>query len=159
MNKINITYYDSPIGFIEMSATENGLCGLYFVNEKSTLINNTKILKKGIKQLDEYFKGKRNKFNLPIDMQGTDFQKKIWMQLLKIPFGVTKSYLDIAKALGNYNLLRAVGNANSKNKISIIIPCHRVIGSDGSLTGFAGGLWRKQWLINHEAKFIQGILF
>ena len=94
-----------------------------------------------------------------LDIQGTEFQQKVWNELLKIPFGSTRSYMDIAKSLGDPKSIRAVGTANGKNKISIIIPCHRVIGTDGSLTGFGGGIQRKKWLLEHEAKYIQGELF
>jgi methylated-DNA-[protein]-cysteine S-methyltransferase len=152
-------YYDSPIGIIELSATEKGLCGLYFRDKKSSSENESPILKKAIEQLDGYFNGNRKEFDLPLDIQGTDFQKKVWEQLLLIPFGTKKTYLDIAQNLGDRNSLRAVGNANGKNKTSIIIPCHRVIGTNGELTGFGGGLWRKQWLLDHESKYIQGSLF
>lgn len=160
MSKIFKYFYDSPIGILELSATDRGLCGLYFVEEKTE--SNEKesaILKITITQLDEYFSGNRIEFDLKLLPEGTDFQMKVWKQLLKIPFGVTKSYLDIAIALGNRNALRAIGNANGKNKISIIIPCHRVIGANGSMTGFGGGIWRKKWLLEHEQKYIQGSLF
>ncbi len=158
MDSIFKTYYDSPIGIVELSATEKGLYGLYFVEEKFTEKTN-KVLEQSIQQLDEYFNEGQQNFDLPLDIQGSNFQQKVWEQLLTIPFGITKTYLDIAKNLGDRNLLRAVGNANGKNKILIIIPCHRVIGSDGKLTGFGGGIWRKKWLLEHEAKFIQGNLF
>ena len=152
-------FYDSPVGILELTSTEKGLCGLYFMEHKPLPENPNDILQKTAGQLDEYFNGSRKKFNLPLDIQGTDFQKKVWNELLKIPFGSTKTYLDIALALGDRKTIRAVGLANGKNKISIIIPCHRVIGSDGSLTGFGGGLPRKKWLLEHEAKYVQGNLF
>jgi len=107
-------------------------------------------LKAGVKQIDEYFKGNRSKFLLNLDPAGTKFQRSVWRQLEKIPFGEVVSYGQIAEAIGNPRACRAVGNANGKNPISIIIPCHRVIGSDGRLTGYGGGLWRKEWLIKHE---------
>ncbi len=152
-------YYKSPIGIIEISATPNGICGLYFVKKELPHGKIPDILQTAVNQLDEYFKGNRKEFDLKLDIQGTDFQKLVWNELLKIPFGSTKSYLDIAKVLGNTKSLRAVGNANGKNKISIIIPCHRVIGSNGNLTGFAGGLDKKSWLLKHESEFIQTKLF
>jgi methylated-DNA-[protein]-cysteine S-methyltransferase len=100
--------------------------------------------------LDEYFKGKRQNFSLELQLEGTDFQKKVWEQLQKIPYGETASYKDVAVAIGNEKAVRAVGGANGMNNIAIIIPCHRVIGADGNLVGFGGGLWRKVWLLNHE---------
>jgi len=103
-------------------------------------------------QLDEYFKGKRRKFSVKLDLRGTVFQKRVWQALLKIPFGGTASYQDIAEAVGNRKAVRAVGNANGANPVAIIVPCHRVIGSDGSLVGYGSGLWRKRWLLSHEQK-------
>ena len=107
-------------------------------------------VKESFKQLSEYFKGQRREFFLNLEPMGTDFQKSVWRQLEKIPYGVTTSYGEIADALGKPSAGRAVGSANGKNPIAIIIPCHRVIGSDGSLTGYGGGLWRKEWLIGFE---------
>jgi len=152
-------YYHSPIGLIELSSDHDHLIGLYFVEEENTQTDIPEILNKALKQLDEYFLGKRINFELELLPEGTEFQKKVWDQLLKIPFGITKTYLDVANALSDRNALRAVGNANGKNKISIIIPCHRVIGANGSLTGFGGGIWRKKWLLEHEQKYVQGSLF
>lgn len=102
------------------------------------------------KELEEYFAGKRKTFSIKVKIEGTAFQKKVWKQLLKIKFGDTTSYLNISKQLGDVKAIRAVGHANGKNPIAIIVPCHRVISSDGKLTGYAGGLWRKQWLLEHE---------
>jgi methylated-DNA-[protein]-cysteine S-methyltransferase len=110
-------------------------------------------LKECIAQLDEYFRGKRRKFSVNLDLQGTRFQKRVWQALLKIPFGRTASYREVAKAVGNSKAVRAVGNANRVNPVAIIIPCHRVIGSDGSLVGYGSGLWRKRWLLAHEQKY------
>ena len=152
-------YYNSPVGILKLLATDNGLSGLYFVEEKSDGENTNQFIENTIQQLDEYFNEGRTEFDLPFDVEGTEFQKRVWAELSKIPFGITKSYLDIAKNLGDRNTLRAVGLANGKNKISIIIPCHRVIGIKGELTGFGGGLWRKKWLLDHESKYIQGSLF
>ena len=159
MPENNVAYFESPIGIIELKANETALTGLNFVEEKIFSETHTLILVNGIKQLNEYFIGKRTIFDLPLHPEGTDFQKKVWDQLLKIPFGATKSYLDIAHSMGNRKALRAVGNANGKNKISIIIPCHRVIGAHGALTGFGSGIRRKRWLLDHEKKFIQASLF
>jgi methylated-DNA-[protein]-cysteine S-methyltransferase len=101
--------------------------------------------------LEEYFAGARTDFSIPVNQSGTDFQKKVWQQLLKIPYGTTVSYIEIAIRLGNSKLTRAVGGANHRNKLWIVVPCHRVIGADGSLTGYGGGLECKQWLLRHEA--------
>jgi methylated-DNA-[protein]-cysteine S-methyltransferase len=101
-------------------------------------------------QLTEYFKGQRKKFELPLDLQGTPFQKKVWNKLLHVPYGKTCSYQDLAVAVGKPKAFRAIGGANHRNPIPIIVPCHRVIGAKGALTGYGGGLWRKQWLLEHE---------
>ncbi|MEO6812977.1 MAG: methylated-DNA--[protein]-cysteine S-methyltransferase [Ginsengibacter sp.] len=159
-------YYNSPVGILEIHA-ENG-----FINEINFLQNeveqlseinedaldkNGQILKKCAEQLDEYFLGKRIEFNLPLQQHGTEFQLKVWNELLNIPFGETINYLTLAKRIGNLKSIRAVGTANGRNNISIVVPCHRVIGSDGSLTGYSGGLWRKQWLLEHENKYANGV--
>lgn len=112
-----------------------------------------------VTQLQEYFAGTRTRFNLKLNPQGTEFQKKVWQELLNIPFSKTRTYLEQTKAIGDVKAIRAVASANAKNPIWIVIPCHRVIGSDGSLTGYAGGLWRKKWLLNHENPVKQQSLF
>jgi methylated-DNA-[protein]-cysteine S-methyltransferase len=109
------------------------------------------VLLETIRQLAEYFRGTRRAFDLPLDFHGTDFQKQVWSSLLSIPFGETRSYLDVARAVGNPAAVRAVGAANGRNPISIIAPCHRVIGTNGGLTGFGGGLEAKAWLLAHES--------
>ena len=116
-------------------------------------------LKEAVLQLQDYFDGKRTTFTFPLNPSGTDFQKKVWDELLHIPFGKTCSYLDLSKKLGDVKAIRAVASANGKNPLWIVIPCHRVIGSDGSLTGYAGGLWRKKWLLEHENPVKQETLF
>ena len=147
-------YYDSEIGVIEITGTEEGIKALEFVESLPRGRKNIHpCLQECIKQLDEYFKGERKEFSLNLQPEGTDFQKKVWDRLLKIPFGNTVSYLDIARALGDEKSVRGVGMANGRNKISIIIPCHRVIGGNGQLIGYGGGLWRKDWLLKHEKKF------
>jgi len=166
---MNIYYIhiDSPLGKLIVYATDKGLCQLSFEDSKSkerktgsflgisdsNLINEENAhlsLAKG--ELIEYFSGKRKEFTVPLDIIGTDFQKQVWDELLNIPYGETRSYMQQSLALGDSKKIRAVANANGKNKIAIIIPCHRVIGSDGSLTGFAGGLERKRWLLELESK-------
>ncbi len=147
-------FYISPIGSIEITGNDHSITSLYFIdNEVNAEEKSNSYLDNCINQLDEYFKGERKLFNLRLESEGTDFQKRVWNELLKIPYGETKSYMEITKLLGDQKAIRAVANANGQNKISIIIPCHRVIGSDGSLTGYAGGLWRKKWLLEHEQKF------
>ena len=147
-------YYESEPGLIEITAGETGIITLYFTKKKSNLKSDSKSfpvhLKDCIRQLDEYFKGKRMTFDLPLIISGTDFQKKVWNELKKIPFGKTASYKEIALKAGNIKAVRAIGNANNKNRIAVIIPCHRVIGSDGKLSGYAGGVKRKKWLLEHE---------
>ena len=142
--------YNSIIGDIFISADENFLLSVKFVNHNFIENKENKIIRQTIKQLDEYFRGKRKKFELPLNPKGTEFQKKVWLQLMKIPYGKTATYKDIATLIGNSNASRAVGNANNKNPIAIIIPCHRVIGSNNKLTGYAGGLDKKEKLLNLE---------
>ena len=145
------TYYKSPLGPIEISGKQDSILSVDFVEDM--LPGDADLpfcLKTGIKQIDEYFNGKRKEFLLKLDPQGTIFQRMVWQQLEKIPFGAVVSYGEIASIIGKPNACRAVGSANGKNPIAIVIPCHRVVGSDGSLTGYGGGLWRKEWLIKHE---------
>lgn len=142
--------YNSIIGDIFISADENFLLSVQFVNHNFIENKENKIIRQTIKQLDEYFRGKRKKFELPLNPKGTEFQKKVWQQLMNIPYGKTSTYKDIATLIGNTNASRAVGNANNKNPIAIIIPCHRVIGSNNKLTGYAGGLDKKEKLLNLE---------
>jgi methylated-DNA-[protein]-cysteine S-methyltransferase len=153
------TYFLAPIGLLEISGTEKGIASIAFVANVDNVIENPPCLRECVSQLNDYFNGKRKFFNLDLDIEGTEFQKKVWNELLKIPFGKTVSYNDIAKKLGDKEAVRAVGHANGKNPVAIIIPCHRVIGSDGKLVGYAGGLWRKKWLLNFENKDVQGELF
>jgi methylated-DNA-[protein]-cysteine S-methyltransferase len=149
--KIYITCYPSPIGTIEILGTQDSIVALNFVDDARPGDDDLpQILKECIKQIDEYFNGKRKTFSLELSMQGTEFQNTVWRQLITIPFGQTASYGEIAAAIRKPAACRAVGNANGKNPISIIVPCHRIIGSNGDLTGYGGGLWRKEWLLRHE---------
>jgi len=149
-------YYHSPIGTIEIAGTEKGITGLAFVRPKRIKASPVpSCLIDALVQVDEYFQGKRQEFSLNLILGGTEFQKKVWRELLKIPSGQTASYKDVAVAIRREQAVRAVGNANGLNKISIIIPCHRVIGSNGTLVGYGGGLWRKKWLLEHEQKLKQ----
>lgn len=145
------TYCKSPIGPIRITGSQDCILSLDFVEEE--LAGDADLpfcLKACVKQINEYFKGNRREFLLNLDPRGTKFQKSVWRQLEKIPFGEVVTYQELAGAIGNPKACRAVGGANGKNPISLIIPCHRVVGSDGSLTGYGGGLWRKEWLIKHE---------
>ena len=150
-----VTYCKSQIGQIKLTASSKAITSILFVFENTGMEpeNSNSVLNRCREQLNEYFAGKRKKFDINIEQEGTEFQNKVWSELIKIPFGKTVAYNNIAKKLGNTKSIRAVGAANGKNQISIIVPCHRVIGSDGSLTGYAGGLWRKEWLLKHEGKY------
>jgi methylated-DNA-[protein]-cysteine S-methyltransferase len=145
-----VGYYESPIGLIEIGGTPEGIASLYFVEQRRHEVALNTVVEAGIEQVGEYFHGTRRAFDLPIVLQGTEFQRLVWQQLLTIPFGSTASYQEIADGIARPQAVRAVGAANGQNPISIIVPCHRVIGSDKSLTGYGGGLWRKEWLLKYE---------
>jgi len=155
-------YYQSPIGLIRIGGTGGFLTGAYFVKQRpesehfqtDSKSNSTTLLKDACRQLDEYFEGRRQEFDLALKPHGTDFQRSAWESLLRIPFGETRSYLQQAEYIHNPKAIRAIGQANSRNPISIIIPCHRVIGKNGSLTGYAGGLDRKTQLLAMENRFM-----
>ena len=143
--------YDSPIGPLTLVASERGLVALEFGKKKrEDCVDDPKRLAPYRKQLDQYFAGKRQEFTVALDIRGTDFQKRCWQELLKIPYGQTRSYRQIAEAVGNRNAVRAVGLANGQNPIAIIVPCHRVIASDGTLCGYGGGLHVKEELLRLE---------
>ena len=150
MDNIYTAYYCSPIGVVEVKGSLDGIISLYFIEDNISSFETPECLKECITQLDEYFKGIREEFTVKLCVDGTDFRKKVWNKLIDIPYGETRSYMDIADAIGNKKAVRAVGGANHNNKISVIIPCHRVVGANGDLTGYGGGLWRKEWLLNHE---------
>ena len=150
---------NSPIGALSIYGDAMGISEVVFRESEITSEQIPDSLKDAVSQLSEYFEGKRNHFNLQLNPKGTDFQKKVWQQLQEIPFGKTTSYQAMANLLGDPKVIRAAASANGKNPIAIIIPCHRVIGSDGSLTGYAGGLHRKKWLLQHENPVKQGELF
>lgn len=146
--------YRSEIGLLEVVGNEKGILTIIFgADEFETDRNLPALMAECLQQLTEYFKGQRQAFSVPLILEGTAFQKAVWRQLQKIPFGQTASYGDVARAVGRPKAFRAVGNANNKNPIPLIIPCHRVIGSDGKLVGFGGGIWRKEWLLDHEKRF------
>lgn len=175
---IKLTKIDTPLGEMLAGAEKDGICLLEFNDTKilssesegpSELFNtaagygSNKHLTELRKQLKEYFNGTRKEFTLTMINHGTEFQQSVWKELQTISFGTTRSYLDLANAIKKPGSVRAVANANGANRIAIIIPCHRVIGADGSLTGYGGGLERKKWLIDHERKYsgkpVNGILF
>ena len=148
-------YYRSEIGWLEIIGTDEAVNAIEFieadaVNDEAAPNQVTGEMSTCLTQLDEYFKGTRTEFSFKLAPKGTEFQKSVWQQLVDIPFGETVSYFDIAKAINNEKAVRAVGAANGQNPIVIVVPCHRVIGSNGKLTGYGGGLWRKEWLLNHE---------
>jgi methylated-DNA-[protein]-cysteine S-methyltransferase len=151
------SYLTSDVGPIRVTASDTALLSVHFLDAKEEQEANIEeatgndITRDTIAQLQEYFSGKRTSFELPLMPAGTDFQQQVWKELVKIPFGKTDHYSAIANKLNNPLSVRAVGAANGKNPIAIIIPCHRIIGADGSLTGYAGGLWRKEFLLNLEA--------
>jgi methylated-DNA-[protein]-cysteine S-methyltransferase len=154
-----LIYQESPIGLLELRAEDEFITAVCFVDEAKEEVILSSVLQKCALQLEEYFAGKRREFELPIRPEGTEFQRKVWAQLQHIPFGETISYLTLAKKLGDPKCIRAAGTANGKNPVSIIIPCHRVIGSNAKMIGYAGGLWRKKWLLNHENSFSANDLF
>ncbi|QQQ86909.1 methylated-DNA--[protein]-cysteine S-methyltransferase [Peptacetobacter hiranonis] len=149
---INYFCYDTEIGRIKISEKDEKIIGLVFSDYKKEdeIEKETDAIRKTYLQLKEYLSGKRKNFDIEIEMIGTEFQKKVWKELLNIPYGETRSYKDIAIAIGNEKACRAVGNANNKNPIAIIVPCHRVVGSNGSMTGYAGGLDIKEKLLKIE---------
>lgn len=149
----SVFVYDSPIGPISIAEENGAICQLFFgVDNLSAEYENTEtpLISEAARQLTEFFTGDRKGFDLPLALIGTDFQKSVWQALLTIPYGETRSYQDIAILIGNPKASRAVGLANNKNPISIIVPCHRVIGKDGSLTGYGGGLAAKKYLLELE---------
>ncbi|MGZ5242814.1 MAG: methylated-DNA--[protein]-cysteine S-methyltransferase [Bacteroidia bacterium] len=162
METQSITFL-TPIGNLQITATDNAIKSIDFIDNDSitaeSLPSLNPLLNECKKQLNEYFAGERKQFSVPLDPDGTDFQKKVWKALIEIPYGKTASYGDLALKLGDKNLMRAVGGANGRNPIAIIIPCHRIIGTSGTLTGYAGGLWRKKWLLDLENPNKQTLLF
>lgn len=157
MEQVNIK---TPLGSCLIEGDDNGVSKIWVLDEDvpvSDVIPPS--LQEAASQLKDYFSGNRNTFDLKINPHGTEFQKKVWQALLEIPFGKTMSYHQLSVKLGDVKAIRAVASANGRNPLWIVVPCHRVIGSDGSLTGYAGGLWRKKWLLEHETPPIQHSLF
>jgi methylated-DNA-[protein]-cysteine S-methyltransferase len=163
---LSITTMPSPVGELTIGASDAGVRFVHWQDDSPRLSNGTSngsparrdsILAQAVTQLEEYFAGTRTEFDLPLDPQGTAFQLSAWMLLRTIPYAQTVSYAYQARSLGDVNKSRAVGAANGKNPIPIIVPCHRVVGSDGSLTGFGGGIESKAWLLDHEKRVIAGV--
>lgn len=152
-------YIKTPLGIATIAGDENGIAEISVSDVGAVSANVPAILQKAVSQLNDYFEGKRTDFTFKLNPKGTEFQQKVWKGLLEIPFGKTCSYMDLSKKLGDVKAIRAVASANGKNPLWIVVPCHRVIGTDGSLTGYAGGLWRKKWLLEHENPTMQQSLF
>ena len=157
---MDTAWISTPLGNAIIKGDEKGICAISI--HESNEVQSSKIpplLEVAIAEITEYFSGTRNEFTFPINPTGTAFQQKVWKALLEIPYGRTMSYLELSKQLGDVKAIRAVASANGKNPLWIVVPCHRVIGTDGSLTGYAGGLWRKKWLLEHENPTSQQSLF
>ena len=155
------TYYHSPLGALRISGNNTCITGVCFQDDPITVPADEKlspIVLECVEQFIQYFNGDRKIFELPLQQEGTGFQQQVWSQLLAIPFGRTISYIQLAIKQGDPKATRAVAAANGRNHIAIIIPCHRVIGANRSLTGYAGGIWRKKWLLDHEARISHGVL-
>lgn len=157
--------YHSPVGILKIKISGEQVSEILYADEEPETEDDAtelsakskNILEETIRQFDEYFAGERKVFDLPIKQTGTSFQQKVWNELMNIPFGKTINYLQLARRLGDEKSIRAAASANGRNKLSIVVPCHRVIGSGGTLVGYAGGLPRKKWLLDYEAKFENGV--
>lgn len=162
-----IGYYSSPVGYFRIEAQDTGVQAILF-STAADVQNRQTAMAEGqdkpyahaitcMQQLDEYFKGHRKIFDFPFSQQGTPFQQKVWSQLPGIPYGSTISYLELSRRIGNVRAIRAIGTTNGKNQLAIVVPCHRVIGANGNLVGYGGGLWRKKWLLEHELKYSKAV--
>lgn len=159
MNELVLAHIQTPLGIATIKGNENGIAAIAIADEGVVSEVIPSVLQEAVTQLQDYFDGKRTHFDFQLNPVGTEFQQKVWKGLFEIPFGKTMSYLELAKQLGDVKAIRAVASANGKNPLWIVVPCHRVIGTDGSLTGYAGGLWRKKWLLEHENPSTQQSLF
>lgn len=149
---MQIAHYRSPIGIVKVEETEGSITSVSVLDEETEILQpQSRITKLAVQQLHEYFTGKRSMFDFPYQQPGTQFQQQVWHELAKVGFGETQSYMQLAEHFGNPLAIRAIASANGKNKLWIVVPCHRIIGKNGELTGYAGGLWRKKWLLQHEA--------
>jgi methylated-DNA-[protein]-cysteine S-methyltransferase len=159
METLYCTYYKSPIGLIKITGTEHYIDSISFVDDeemKEACTSNI-LLNGCVEELIEYFNGVRKSFDIPVHQQGTAFQEKVWSELLNIRCGRTITYMELAKKLGDPKAIRAAASTNGKNKLCIVVPCHRVVGSNQTLVGYAGGLWRKKWLLEHENRMANGV--
>jgi methylated-DNA-[protein]-cysteine S-methyltransferase len=156
-----ITYYQSPVGLLRIGGTDNFITEISFHDISQKPQGSKKqlppLLIQCIEQVIQYFNGELRQFILPLNQPGSSFQQSVWSELMQIPFGKTISYLELARRTGDTKATRAVASANGKNNVCIIVPCHRVIGSNKELIGYGGGLWRKKWLLEHEAKVAWGV--
>ena len=160
MPETHTTYYHSPVGQLKISGTDDYISEIIFndkVQKADGGRNLSPMLIQCVEQLIQYFNGQRRVFELPLHQQGTPFQQEVWSELMTIPFGKTISYVELARRTGDPKATRAVANANGRNNICIIVPCHRVIGANKELVGYSGGLWRKKWLLEHEMKVAYGV--
>ena len=161
MNNMYYTYYESPLGLLRIGGTDAYIGEISYMNDKSQMMYGepgiSDVIHECTEQLIEFFQGKRKEFTIPIHQIGTDFQQQVWNHLLQVTYGTTQSYADLSRSVGDVKAVRAVANANGKNKIAIIVPCHRIIGTDKSLTGYNGGLQRKKWLLQHEFRIKHGV--
>tara|TARA_R110002073_G_scaffold4213_1_gene27927 strand:+ start:64939 stop:65427 length:489 start_codon:yes stop_codon:yes gene_type:complete len=155
-----VAYYKTPIGTARIVGDDDGISSIVVIDgTQETSENIPECLQDCVTQLDEYFHKDRKSFNLKLNPQGTEFQKTVWEELQQIPYAKTETYLAQSKRMGDVKAIRAIAAANGKNPICIVVPCHRVMGSDGSLTGYSGGIWRKRWLLEHENPPTQQSLF
>jgi len=160
-------FYPSPIGILQIKASDEAILSVVFLNTSPLPAHAVKMQSPGISgqplidncllQLNDYFYGQGRNFTLPLRQHGTDFQQQVWLALTDIPYGITISYLELSKRINKVKAIRAVGIANGQNSIALMVPCHRVIGTNGSLTGYRGGVWRKRWLLEHEAAKAHGV--
>jgi methylated-DNA-[protein]-cysteine S-methyltransferase len=161
VNEVFTTYYHSPVGVLKISATEQFITEISFYDKVERFDAKRKnfppSLIQCIEQLIQYFHGERRNFDMVISQEGTVFQKGVWSELMAIPFARTISYLELARRTGDPKATRAVANANGRNNVAVVVPCHRVIGANRELTGYSGGLWRKKWLLEHEMKIAYGV--
>ncbi len=152
-------YIRTPLGIARITGDEHGISGISILDEDAELTSVPGVLLLAVQEINAYFEGKIKEFTFRFNPAGTEFQKKVWQKLTEIPYGKTISYLELSRQLGDEKAIRAVASANGRNPLWIAVPCHRVIGTDGSLTGYAGGLWRKKWLLEHETPPVQLGLF
>lgn len=156
----DVAFITTPLGVAKITGSSEGLSSIIVLDSEEPLTDVIpESLEDAVYQLNEYFEGIRTEFQLDLNPEGTEFQKKVWLELQNIPYGRTASYMELSKLIGDPKAIRAVGAANGRNPLWIVVPCHRVIGSDGSLTGYAGGLHRKKWLLEHESPHKQQSLF